>query len=70
MVRDVTTCDNCGRPIERGKSHRLSLSPVPKVRTAGRKSSWDLCPLCAARLKMQMGRREYEGESTMGDCDV
>ena len=69
MVREVTVCDNCGRPVQKGKGYQLSISPVPRVRTAGRKSSWDLCPLCAARLKMQMGRREYADELD-GDADV
>lgn len=50
------TCDVCGVSLDaHGKRFTLSLNRVPAIRVADG-HRWDLCPECAARLKMLMSR--------------
>lgn len=56
MKADYFVCDVCGAAIDRhGKRFTLTLSRVPAVRATDG-ARWDLCPECAARLKIIMER--------------
>lgn len=55
---EVFRCDMCGRALpQHGDRYVMKLDKVPAFRV-GRKP-FDLCPECAARLKVKLGRREY-----------
>ena len=57
MESRVFTCDLCGRALaQHGDRYTVRVSKVPAIRQVGEKP-YDLCPQCAARLKMQLGRR-------------
>lgn len=52
-------CDMCGRTLEHhGSRYTLSMSKLPAIRSLGSKDTFDLCPQCAARLKVKLGRRD------------
>lgn len=54
----VFTCDSCGRPLsQHGDRYTVRVSRVPAFRQLGERP-YDLCPQCAARLKVQLGRRD------------
>ena len=54
----VMTCDMCGVELEQhGLRYTLRISKVPAIRSAGQQP-YDLCAICAAKLKMRLGRRE------------
>lgn len=65
VVREVvavtfTACDVCGRPLEHhGDRYTLRIEHVPAYRDRRADHRlYDLCPQCAARMKVQLGRRD------------
>lgn len=54
-------CDRCGRVLEmHGERYVMRMERVPKQRIAGGRA-FDLCPECAATLKIELGRKEQDG---------
>ena len=62
MQENRITCDVCGRSLpQHGDRYVVHLTKMPVRRLAGKGRSYDLCPQCAARFKVKVGRREgYE----------
>ena len=63
---ELFRCDMCGRALpQHGDRYTLRVEKVPAFRMTGRKP-YDLCPECAARLKVKLGRRD--GQFDVGDA--
>ena len=62
MQENRITCDVCGRSLpQHGDRYVVHLTKMPVMRLAGKGRSYDLCPQCAARFKVKVGRRDgYE----------
>lgn len=51
-------CDMCGRALpQHGDRYTVKVEKVPAFRMIGH-GPYDLCPECAARLKVKLGRRD------------
>ena len=59
MRENRITCDICGRSLpQHGNRYTVDFTKIPVRRLAKSEKPYDLCPQCAARLKVQLGRRD------------